>query len=175
MTLEPRRSVDGRDDEVVRVSLLDIPVPIWERADDEGKDLMREFTLIVLNGDRNADAPSQLLDLIEELERDYGTIGRAQAERFERARSEEEPVIDCLDYDLPRRSARDIVRLADALDAADEYCREGEHLLSLAASPATKAFRDWFLGELVTQLNGGEPTPWPQSRHAAVIRQGVSE
>jgi len=163
-------------EELVAVVLLDLPVAIWERADDEARDLMRELAVIALNRDREvADVPSQLMDLIEELERDYGAIGHDQARRLAAARAAGESVIDRLEYRLPRRSAADIRRLAEALDAADEYCRQGEHLLSVATSAPSKAFRHWFLGELITQLAGGTPTPWPLSRFAAIAHEVVGE
>jgi ElaB/YqjD/DUF883 family membrane-anchored ribosome-binding protein len=163
-------------EEMVRVELLEIPVQLWARANDESKDLLREFALIVLNRDRHVpDVPAQLLDLIEELEATYGTFGKEQTERFERARAEEEAVIDQLEWIFPRGTENDIERLAHALDEADEYCRQGQHLLSLASSPAAKAFRDWFLDEFSVQLRGGSPTPWPLSPYAAAAREAVAE
>jgi polyhydroxyalkanoate synthesis regulator phasin len=163
-------------EELIPVVLLDLPVAIWERADDEARDLMRELAVIALNRDREvADVPSQLTDLIDELERDYGAISHDQARRLVQAQAARELVIDRLEYRLPRRAADDIRRLAEALDAADEYCQQGEHLLSVASSPVAKAFRDWFLGELATQLAGGEPTPWPLSRYAAVVGEVVEQ
>jgi ElaB/YqjD/DUF883 family membrane-anchored ribosome-binding protein len=169
-------AADAGHEELVTVVLLDLPVAIWERADDEARDLMRELAVIELNRDREiADVPSSLMDLIDEIERDHGAIGRDQTRRLARARAAGESVIDRLEYRLPRCSAADVRRLAEALDAADEYCRQGEHLLSVATSRAAKAFRDWFLGELITQLAGGEPTPWPLSRFAAVAHEVVGE
>ncbi len=161
---------------LVDITLLDIPVTLWARTDDELKDLRREFALIVLSRENHVpDVPSQLMHLIDELQASYGAFGNSQAERFERARTEDDPVIDRLEWRLPHDSEDDIKRLATALDEADEYCRQGQHLLTLTSSPATKAFRDWFLDEFCVQLRGGPPTPWPLSPYAAIAREAVTE
>ena len=53
------------------------------------------------------------------------------------------------------------VELRSTLAEADEFCRRGE-LLTLATPPEYVAFREWFLGEIVRQLEGKPPTPWRQ-------------
>jgi len=47
------------------------------------------------------------------------------------------------------------------LDEADDYCRRGDHLLTLATPAEELRFRRWFVGEFVEQLGGAAPTPWP--------------
>jgi hypothetical protein len=47
------------------------------------------------------------------------------------------------------------------LDEADEFCRQGKHLLTLATPPDLRRYRQWFLGEFVAQIGGRPPTPWP--------------
>ncbi|MHB1988498.1 MAG: STAS domain-containing protein [Acidimicrobiales bacterium] len=154
--------------DLVTVCLLDVPVGLWGRADDEAKDLMREFTLIVLGQARDEpDSPGRLLELIEELQQTYGAFGSEQTEQLERARNDGQDTIDRLEYRLPAGAQADIRRLGDILNEADEYCRRGKHLLSLASSVAARAFRGWFLEEMCNQLGGHEPTPWPKSSYAA--------
>jgi anti-anti-sigma factor len=53
-----------------------------------------------------------------------------------------------------------VVRLRELLDEADEYCRAGEHLVTLAAPPLERAYREWFIGEFIRQAAGGSPQPW---------------
>ena len=48
------------------------------------------------------------------------------------------------------------VELPRTLAEADEFCRRGE-LLTLATPPEYVAFREWFLGEIVRQLDGQPP------------------
>lgn len=167
---------DPTNGELVPVVLLELPVATWSRADDETKDLMREFALIVLNRERDKiDVPSQLLELIEELQANYGTIGEAQALILERARAEDQTTIERLDYLMPASVQGAVQRLATMLDDADDYCRQGELLLSLASTAPAKAFRDWFFDEIYRQVAGGEPIPWPESRYATEAREAVSE
>lgn len=156
----------SHDRELVSIVLLDLPVDLWALADDEGKDLMREFTLITLQEVHDSEVPQRLLDLVAELEESYGNLGDEQTARLVRARAAGEAEIDRLEYRLPATVAADIERLATMLDEADDYCRQGKHLLSLASSPGAKAFRDWFLDEMLIQLEGGNPTPWPLSAYS---------
>ena len=50
--------------------------------------------------------------------------------------------------------------LGAIFDEADDYCRAGEHLLSLATPPEALAFRKWFINEFVAQIGGSAPVPW---------------
>jgi hypothetical protein len=60
-------------------------------------------------------------------------------------------------------SARDAcIELEKLLDEADEFCRSGEHLLTLAASPEVVSFRRWFLTEFVRQIDGEDPISWAE-------------
>lgn len=162
--------------ELLPVVLLELPVQVWSRAENESKDLMREFALIVLNRERgHVDVPSRLLELMDELDVRYGSLGGEQLPILEHARAEGIASVDRLDYMMPPSIVPDVQHLAQLMDEADDYCRAGEHLLSLASTPAAKAFRDWLFEEIYVQLGGGEPTPWPQSRFAALAREAVAE
>ncbi len=155
-----------------RVRLERFPVDLWTRADAETRDLMREFVLMTIDHDHAV--PRQLLQIVSELQERYGAISSDQTARLERARQAGQQTIDELVYEVPAGIAGDIRRLGEILDQADEYCRRGEHLLSLASSPGAKAFRDWFLDEFTHQLGGAEPTPWPESRQARELANAAS-
>ena len=51
------------------------------------------------------------------------------------------------------------MELTGLLEEADDYCRRGE-LLTLATPPELVAFRNWYLGQVVEQIDGRPPTPW---------------
>jgi hypothetical protein len=70
-----------------------------------------------------------------------------------------------LEIDVPAGAGAAAAEMLSILAEADEFCRRGE-LLTLAASPEYVEFREWFLGEIVRQLAGRPPTPWPK-REAA--------
>lgn len=156
---------------LVTVRLLQFPVDLWARADSETRDLLREFVLISI--DQEHDVPRQLLALVNELQQGYGSMSTAQTARLEAARAAGEDVIAELTYEVPAEIGAGVLRLGQLLDEADEYCRRGEHLLSLASSQSAKAFREWFLEEFSRQLAGEEPIPWPASDHALAL-QGAS-
>lgn len=158
--------------DLTTVSLLGVPVPVWQRADEEANDLLREFTLIAFEERPSGlNVPDRLLELVDELRATYGAVGTEQANRLSQAVNAGEEEIERLDYHVPTGIEPDLDRLAAALDEADEYCRGGEHLLSLASSPASKAFRDWFLDEFRRQLAGKEPISWSHSTAAATLRE----
>lgn len=160
------------ESDLVEVSLLEIPVDLWDRANEESKDLMREFTLISLSRDAGDSAvPAKLVKLADELQRSYSSVTADPRTRLETAVEEGRAVIERLDYLVPRTILGDLERLGEALDEADEYCRRGKHLLSLAASPQSRALRGWFLDEFKRQLSGEPPTAWPESPYAAALGQ----
>jgi uncharacterized protein YfaT (DUF1175 family) len=53
------------------------------------------------------------------------------------------------------------------LDEADEYCRAGHHLLTLATPEELRVFRSWYLGQVAAQLSGAPAEPWPVHRDRA--------
>jgi hypothetical protein len=63
-------------------------------------------------------------------------------------------------YDVPSAARPAIERLDSVLEEADEFCRQGEHLLTLATPPDLVQFRRWNLREVLSQLDGAPPTPW---------------
>ena len=69
--------------------------------------------------------------------------------------------MDELAYHLPPAARQACVELTRMLDEADDYCRDGEHLLTLATPDDVRLFRDWYLGEMVRQLDGAPPESWP--------------
>lgn len=60
---------------------------------------------------------------------------------------------------VPAAARGAAVELMGLLEEADDYCRRGE-LLTLATSPELVAFRNWYLGQVVEQIDGRPPTPW---------------
>lgn len=149
-------------DDLVVVNIIDLPVAIWARSQEHVDGLLREFSLLLAGPQvREGHAPRQLLELVEELQRDYQGVGGAQAAQLGEAAAAGEAFID-LTYTVPPGVADASDRLGNAMDAADEYCRAGDHLLSLATPPDALAFRRWFLGQFTSQVQGAEPVPWPE-------------
>jgi hypothetical protein len=150
------------DVELVTVRIVGLPVPLHVRTAEHTDELMREFTYLRAQSDDPSapTVPARLLDLVEELGGRYSGFTAGTQAELEAAIAEGRPTVD-LAYQVPRDVAPASSHLRDLLDAADDFCREGEHLLTLASPDDVVAYRRWFLDEFVRQAAGGEPPrPW---------------
>ena len=152
--------MSGTATDLKEVRLLDFPLEVHQRTSEAFEGLRREFVLIALGGPDAHDVPSRLLRLVETLTTEFaGVDERADRERDD-AIERGESVLDELVYRVPTALAPACQSLSEMLDEADEFCRKGDLLLSLASSPESVAFRRWILGEFVAQINGRPPLPW---------------
>ncbi|HET9441752.1 MAG TPA: hypothetical protein VFO65_00440 [Acidimicrobiales bacterium] len=155
-------------EELARVRILQYPLDVHERTTESVEGLRREFALIAIRSEECDDVPVRLQRLIDVLGADYGDFSEANTQLIVEAIGRGETVIDELVFELPRHADQACVALARMLDEADDYCRRGDFLLSLASPPEAVAFRRWYLGEFIAQLHGGDPVPWPEADHAAL-------
>jgi hypothetical protein len=146
--------------DLVEVHLVGLPLDVWQATQEHVDGLLREFALIVQDADARAAAPGRLLALVEELNASYGSFSEEQRRDMEEALEAGRAEID-LTYQVPPGAGGAALQLGEMLDEADEYCRRGKHLLTLASAPQELAFRRWFISEFVDQLHGAPPTPWP--------------
>ena len=157
----------------IPVHLVGFPLRTYRVALEHNKELIREFSLIALStvgDDPHPTVPARLLDLVDTVTRDFAGITDAtDARRDEALEAGLEPID--LTYIVPPSTADASRRLAAILDEADEFCRSGDALLTLATPPEAKLFRDWYLDEFIRQLSGAAPTPWPQYAAAAQVRR----
>ena len=149
-----------RQGELVEVHVLGLPLDVWQRAQEHVDGLLREFTLIVQDEEARAATPGRLLALIEEVTAGYGHFSIEQRRQMVEALDRGERELD-LTYRLPPAAAGAAMQLAEMLDEADEYCRRGDHLLTMATPEEAVRFRKWFIAEFVNQVEGRPPTPWP--------------
>jgi hypothetical protein len=146
----------------VTVVLRDTPIEVLTRANEHQAELIREFTLLAMGAvteQSGSPVPVGLDALIHELEArdpDAETMARRQQD----AAISRGEVSVTLTVDVPVSAARAALRLRDALDQADEFCRSGE-LLTLAPQTDIVALRDWYLEEFDRQINGEQPLSWP--------------
>ena len=146
-------------DALAEIRLVGLPLGIWQRTQEHTDGLLREFALIAQDAEARAATPGRLLALVQELRAGYGELSAEQRLQMERALERGDAHID-VTYHLPPAAAGAARALGDMLDEADEYCRRGDHLLTLATPPEEVRFRRWFIGEFVDQLGGAPPTPW---------------
>ena len=146
---------------LVEVHLLDLSVTAFEHASAHHDALFREFALIKSRDPSEGhDVPARLLDLVDELHQRFAGFTSGPRSEIEAAAERGVEVID-VTYLVPPETKAGVIRLAELLARADEYCRQGE-LLTVAPPPDAVAFRNWFLREFAVQIEGVPPTPWPE-------------
>jgi len=159
----------ARDVQLVMVHLLELPVPLAARSRQWFEELMREFALISAGATDGHDAthvPRRLMELVDALTARFAGVNDEARERLDQAIERGDAVVPDHVMRLPTEAAPATRALADVLDEADQYCRQGHHLLTLATPDDLLVYRRWYLGQIVDQLAGAEPTPWPQFRSA---------
>jgi hypothetical protein len=150
--------------DLYQVRVLQLPVPLWSRSQEQHDALMREFALMSVPTDeseRQRHVPSRLTQLIETLTADFEGVATEQEQQLFDAAAAGEKVIDELVYTLPLAAVPASKALGEMLDEADEYCRQGQHLLTLAADEELVRFRRWYLDQFIDQADGMPPVAWP--------------
>lgn len=147
---------------LVEVRIIGLPLVLWALAQEHLDGLLREFTLLTTGSRPGTEQhePPHLVDILAELQKDYEGISAEQEKQLVDAVDSGADSIDLV-YAVPPSAADACRRLAEVLDAADIYCQEGDHLLSVATPPAALAFRRWYLGEFVAQIGGAPALSWP--------------
>ncbi len=156
--------------ELVDVRVCQFPLDVYRRAAEAFEGLQREFTLVAMRTPAAEEVPSRLLELVETLTGEYGGLNDGADQIRDAAIERGETSLDELVYRLPRNAAEACIALNDMLDEADEFCRQGDVLLSLASPPEAVAFRRWYLGEMGAQLRGQPPLAWTDADHDALLR-----
>jgi PAS domain S-box-containing protein len=141
------------------VVLREYPLAHRRAAIDHYTTLFREFVLIAAAGPTaRGSAPLRLLSLVSQVRRYYDEMGASIGHQVRDARAEGRELADIVVPVLP--TARDhALRLWHLLREVDRYSRHGL-LLTPPTPPAVAALRDWYLHEVVEQLDGAEPLAW---------------
>src|SRR5690606_32896143 len=135
---------------IVDIHLLGGPAETWKRASAHQDALQREFEILAAS-DPAHELPRALLELIEDLTvRFHQQRDRSQAPLLAAA-ERGEPYAD-ITFELPDDAAGVVRELGDMLAAADDFCREGDRLLTQVTPQDVLRFREWFLGEILAQL-----------------------
>lgn len=153
----------------VEVHLLALPVPLAGRARQHFEGLRREFVLLAAQSDDEQHVPARLMQLVETLTAQYAGANTDADDRLEDAIDAGTPVLADHVLQLPPAAGPAVEALAALLDEADEFCRQGQHLLMLATPPDCVAYRRWYLGEVVGQLAGRPAVAWPDSGPARAL------
>ena len=154
-------------EQMADVRLVGFPLRIWQLATEHHEELRREFALLMLSA-THSDVPRRLIDLIEDLTvRFAGATESSDAVRDEALARGDESVD--LTFRVPTAGRDASIALGRMLDEADDFCRAGDQLLTLATPDPALAFRRWYLSEFVRQIDGLPPRPWPGVEQAIDI------
>ena len=152
-----------------RVRILSFPLPVYQRATEALEGLRREFALMAMGAPDPDAVPDRLEQLIAALTDEFDGVSAEPDRLRDEALARGEEVVDELIHDVPAAVAGACVALSGMLDEADDFCRRGDLLLSLASTPEAIAFRRWYLGEFTGQIAGLPPLPWPEADQAALV------
>jgi anti-anti-sigma factor len=146
---------------MVQVRLLQVPVDLWKRARAHQEAIRREFDLMRASEPAGS-VPHRLLDLVEDFDARFGNAGDPWRDELAAAAARGDELTD-LTVEVPPAMAAAAQELAAMLAQVDEFCRDGDHLMTLATPPDIVSFRQWLVDELTRQIDGGEePLPWPE-------------
>ena len=144
------------------IVLSRFPVALFLEARRHNEALMREFTFIVEAEAVPTDVPLRLLALARQLrDRFYGLNVTLEAQ-VDAAVANGDAAIE-LQVRVASFGREGALTLGALFDEADAFCRNGD-LLTLAESDDVHDFRTWYVEEVVRQLDGGPPIPWPDWR-----------
>ena len=158
-----------RPEPLVEVHCFALPVRLAAKSQQHFEELMREFTLIAASAEidhSDGHVPSRLMQLVNLLVAQYGGLNSAAEQLLADAIDRDDELIEDHVLQVPASAGSASQALSDMIDEADDYCRQGRHLLTLASPPDCVAYRRWYLGEVIRQLDGGAPVPWPDSEQA---------
>ena len=146
------------DNGLVEVSLLQTPIQKWEAASAHHETIQREFD--ILRGSLPVEAvPNRLYAFIDGLDLRFADGDDPMWEGLVAASNRGDEFAD-VTLEVPA-SVGEIARSLRVIFAeVDEYCRDGESLLTPPTPPNLVLFREWFLGEFERQV--GQSLP-PQS------------
>ena len=139
------------------VWLMAYPLRLGGRASEHYESVFREFALLS-TAEPGPSVPGRMMQLVEELGNRFARNNVHEHER-DAALARGEEVLD-IRLRVPASVAPLSSRVAEMLDETDEFCRQGV-LLTLAPTEDVAAFRRWYLDELVRQVAGEPPKPWP--------------
>lgn len=148
--------------ELVEIRIVDMPLDVYRETSEHSDELMREFMLIrerEADEDGSRTVPKRLLELVDQLTGQYAMFTSAQQAELGEALERGDQVITLL-YRVPASVGQACIDLDHLLDEADEFCRAGAELLTLATPPRAVAFRKWFLVEFIRQIGGAAPMTW---------------
>lgn len=149
-------------DGLLTFHLNGLPIAVHARAQEHADGVTRELILAAASlrqGSNARDLPAGLVDLINALSAQESMLTGEQENQIAAAIAADHDTIN-LTYRLPAAAADAAQKWGDILDAADDYCRAGGVLLTLATPADLVAYRRWFHSQFADQAAGQSPVSW---------------
>ena len=153
---------DALPEDLITVQILGLPVDVHLEAQQQNDELTRELVLVAEQLRQEGDSaalPVRFVEVVSTLSTRYSMFTAAQEQQLRTAIESGAERLD-MTYRVPRSAAAAAAHLGDILDEADEYCRRGKLLLTLATPAKLVTYRRWFLYQFVSQAAGGPPVSW---------------
>lgn len=148
-------------DEKVQLHLVQVPIELWKQARAHQDAVRREMDLLRASAPADS-VPHRLMSLVEDFDARFGDINDRTWGDFSAAAEDGAETTDLI-IEMPFAAVAAARAVAAMMAEVDEFCRAGDHLMTLATPPELVALREWVLGELTRQIEeGAEPLPWPE-------------
>jgi PAS domain S-box-containing protein len=146
------------------VLLSDVPIGLFRAAQRHRDSLLRECKLLVLSGRHLPGVPARDLEAAEDAN---GLIARAVLDEIEAAVQADPSLTHAtVQVSLPEACVDSVRVLGSTLETANVAAQQAT-FLTRPALPEIRAFRNWLIEQIVTQLGGGPITSWgAQAPHA---------
>jgi hypothetical protein len=159
MSLQSTGGAETTADGRIAVTFLGVPIEIYRSTRQYHDEIIREFRLILARRDVvEGEVPPHLMSIVDEMSAEFSAFVAPHREAIESAIANGATVIDLSLLVAPTMQEW-LRQFAQQFRAVDDYCERGK-LLTLRGSDEVIAFREWFLRQMIDQIDGAEPEPW---------------
>ena len=144
--------------ELVRVQALRLPIVVYRESQEHNDELLRELAFLEASNEELR-TPPRLIELGRELQLRFVPASARLRAQATAAEQRGESVVD-ISMDIPRQSSDALTLLTRLLDEADGFCEQGL-LITLPSSDSVVRFRHWYTDQVLRQVAGEAPQPWP--------------
>lgn len=135
-----------------------VPTALYRASEEHRLAVTREFVLMTIDAAEADEVPARLVALSEELAQRFAAETASALEQVEVAEQRGDETVD-LFLELTPGASAPLLEVVELLEEADRFCERGA-ILTMAANAEIRAFRRWWVDQVVAQLAGGQGTPW---------------
>jgi GAF domain-containing protein len=161
---------------LVPVDLVGIPVALLQKASEEYEALFRELRLMKEHADASSSSPplpERLSVLLSEIGTRFNGFGPGVDQRWQDVVNSKATTHNW-HLELPDSAGKACEFYDAMLNETDEFGQVAQ-LLTLPASATSVAVRQWFMAELIGQLQGRAPISWEESHfHRELMERATS-